>query len=694
MEYAVKAVGDYKLHIRAIPFDVVDSDRQYFDSQTDYMLEKIPAPLVADYHGIGQGKPNIPGKAERVWTEPDGVWTEVSLDKGNTKAEGYWQAAQAGKLAASSGTIAHLARLEVGGKLIPYDKRVSGRIAVWPFAELSLINTEKGEQPANKRAVAYPALKSVYEQAGIELPELQDEPNEPQAATAAESEVVKSTNQTGVSKMNDEKKEVVGLTADEIKAQITAAIKAEGERVAAEAAAKKADEERIAAEVAKQVEAYKAQEAAGRRLPEFGKAPYVAKYGETRKYDNLDAGDTALLIEVMGAAKKANQSDGPSIGALKSLAFKLEEAKDETYAVAQSAMKAAGVKANELNHSTQAGYGDEWVGVAYSTRMWESIRQNTFVMNRLMANAIEVPQGMESMYLPLESSDLTFYKVAQATATNATTGIPDATVSTSKIGTDRASLSLVKMGARGVWSAEMEEDSLIPFIPNLRRQLELGYAEQFEHVLIDGDTATGATTNINDIAGTPAGTEAFLLVNGFRKSPLVTTTANSRSAAGAFGVNDFTETLKLMGLAGRNAQNKNAVEFIIDLWTAWKALQLPEVKTRDVFASPTIENGELTSIFGYKVNKSAFMHYANQDATYGLKANTAGKLDLDTASNNTTGAILAVRFDQWQLGIRRRLSLEVQRIPQADASQIVAFARFGLTQRDTEASAITYNVGL
>ena len=44
--------------------------------------------------------------------------------------------------------------------------------------------------------------------------------------------------------------------------------------------------------------------------------------------------------------------------------------------------------------------------------------------------------------------------------------------------------------------------------------------EVLEHVVIDGDTETGATTNINDIGGTPAGTEAFMLFNGFRKSGL------------------------------------------------------------------------------------------------------------------------------------------------------------------------------
>ena len=64
----------------------------------------------------------------------------------------------------------------------------------------------------------------------------------------------------------------------------------------------------------------------------------------------------------------------------------------------------------------------------------------------------------------------------------------------------------------------------------MRRDLTLEAAEIMEHLVIDGDTDTSATTNINCIGGTPTGNEAYLLMNGFRKLALVTNTANSRSA--------------------------------------------------------------------------------------------------------------------------------------------------------------------
>jgi hypothetical protein len=292
--------------------------------------------------------------------------------------------------------------------------------------------------------------------------------------------------------------------------------------------------------------------------------------------------------------------------------------------------------------------------------------------------------------LPLESTDPVWYKVAQTTANNSTTLRPDGTVVSSRIGTDQKVLTSFKMGARVPYSMELTEDSFVPFAAQARAQLEVSGSETLEHILIDGHTTVSATTNINLIDGTPGGTEVYLLFNGFRVSPLVTTTANSRSAGGSLADTDFLNTVKLMGTGGLNALDKTKVSFIVDINVGWKALELASLKTKDVFSNATLENGVLTSIWGYPIIVSAFMHFRQPSR----KANTAGKIDIGTAANNTTGTILAVRWDQWLLGYKRRIKLTVQEFPDADAAQIVAMARIGLVQRDTEASAATYNVGV
>ena len=492
------------------------------------------------------------------------------------------------------------------------------------------------------------------------------------------------------------------MNPEEVQKLVNDALKAERDRVAAEEAQKKAQEEAVSLAVKaalvekdKELAAAKAEAAEARRLPGGNDAPHVAKFGNVAKYDNLDATDAAVLAGIMSAAKMANRSVGASEDLRKYLAIQLAEMADteRQFVASKSAMKMAGMpmKANELNQSTLANYGDEWIGVTYSSQLWDKIRLAAPIAAKIPT--VQIPQGSESVVLPLNGTAPTFYKVAQASAQDANPGRVTPTITTTKKGTASKTLTVSKLGAAINYTGELEEDSLIPWVSELRRDLTLEAAEILEHIIIDGDTATGATTNINSIGGTPAGNEAYLLFDGFRKLALVTNTSNSRSA-GVLDVGDYLETLKLLGLAGRNAAQRDSVDFIIDMWTHWKSLELAEVKTRDVFVSPTIENGYLVNLYGHNVITSSNMHRANQDATYGLKANTSGKVDLNTAANNTTGSILAVRWDQWRLGYKRQMTFEVQRDAISDSTDIVVMMRVGMVNRDTEASAISYNVGV
>lgn len=500
------------------------------------------------------------------------------------------------------------------------------------------------------------------------------------------------------------------MTNEELQAMVRDTLLAAQKEIDDAAEAKRVAEEKRQAEISEAVSAALKEQAKvyakSRRLPDKqqaevplnGGSPYVTAFHDVRKYDGLGVEDLAFLCGVLDTARRDGRSQqGVSESALKALAIRIAEDKSEMGDNARADLKAVGLdpqdvtsatKANELDYSTQAGFGDEWVGQEYSRRLWAAIRAGTFVADRLPT--IEVPQGSESIIIPLEAADPTWFKVGQATATNATTLRPDATVPTSKLATANKTLTVGKMGARVIYTEELVEDSLIPWASQLRQQMETSGSETLEHVIIDGDTATGATTNINHIGGTPGGTEVYLLFDGFRKSPLVTTTANSRSAGGALVDTDFIETLKLMGTAGLNGADAQRTSFIIDANVNWKIFNLTSVKTRDVFNGATLENGMLKGIWGYQVNVSYFMHRTAADR----KANTVGKVDQTTPTNNTTGSILAVRWDQWLLGFKRRMSLKIQDIPDSDASQIVAIARVGLAQRDTEASAITYNVGV
>jgi hypothetical protein len=469
-----------------------------------------------------------------------------------------------------------------------------------------------------------------------------------------------------------------------------------------------ADVERRIREAA---ETARAEEAAKHRRLAYVEAPHQAQYADTAKYDELTAGETALVIDVL-----RRNGERPSPGAFKALALKIGELKDgdsedslksanyvrntfraltgieATPQATADAVKAGALKAaTDPMYTGGANIGADWVGTAYSSQIWDAIRANNVVFGRVPS--ITVPDGFSSIYIPLESTDPTWYKVAEATAADGTLKVPAATVVASQMATDKKQLTLGKLGARSMYTGEMTEDSLIPFAAQLRAQLEKSGTEVLEHVMIDGDVETSANKNINDIAGTPAGTEPFLLTDGFRKLALVTNTANSRSAGGTLTEDDYIDTLKLLGVAGLAGADPRAVAFIVDYHVHYANMKIPTVKTRDVFSAATIENGFVRRMFGYEILPAFQMHRASA-STNARKAQTDGKIDLDTDADNTTGAILAVRFDQWRQAFKRRMTLETTRIANADSWEIVALVRWGLAYRDSEASAISYNVGV
>jgi len=708
MDGLIRAVksdsGDWEIEILGVPFGSPsdrDSDGEFFTAQTKLHLDKFPTPPLVFFHGYNEQKqpdaqPIYVGKTTGYEVRKDGVWFRGVLDKAVAQAKAVWDAAQQGMARASSGSIAHLVR-----------KAANGQLLEWPLAELSVFDTFNGKNPANRRAVVTPVMKMVYEQAGLILPVDIGESSKADGIEAGDgslsSDVAANSQQRKVDSIKSEGRtmevnEIQKLVAD----GVASALKAEQDKRNAEEAQKKAVAEQVEAavkavkdEAAAQVAAAKAEAAEARRLPGGNDAPHVAKFGNVAKYDNLDATDAAVLAGIMSAAKMANRSVGVSEDLRKYLAIQLAEMTDteRQFVASKSAMKMAGMpmKANELNQSTLANYGDEWIGVTYSSQLWDKIRLAAPIAAKIPT--VQIPQGSESVVLPLNGTAPTFYKVAQASAQDSNPGRVTPTITTTKKGTASKPLTVSKLGAAINYTGELEEDSLIPWVSELRRDLTLEAAEILEHIIIDGDTATGATTNINSIGGTPAGNEAYLLFDGFRKLALVTNTANSRSA-GTLTVEDYLETLKLMGLAGKNTAQRDSVDFIIDMWTHWKSLELAEVKTRDVFISPTIENGYLVNLYGHNVITSSNMHRANQDATYGLKANTSGKVDLTTVANNTTGSILSVRWDQWRLGYKRQMTFEVQRDAISDSTDIVVMMRVGMVNRDNEASAISYNVGV
>ncbi len=685
----IKTAGEWSLDVLGCPFGSNtnrDAHGEWFSPHTQFHAEQIPLPPVVYYHGFDpqgqpQGTPEFIGKTVRRWIDEYGVWYRVVLNQSSAFARRVWQAARDGVARASTGTMAHLRRV---GR--------DGHINHWLVSELSLFDAVGQRQPANRYAVAVPVLKAIYQQAGLALPEEVHMENEQQhgeqqiSISAADlKRLLHQAHQAG-SRHASSGQVVSGTEALKgVLAEFASELGAGGQQRPLITTTPADIQQLIASERAD----WQQHTTARNRLPIGGGEGGFAtplKFGELRKYDHLSAADQAVLCGILMAPHRgAGSRPMVSEAALKALSFKLDEDRSEIGAIGRSEMKARGIKAGEIMGSGVTDYGEEWVGVAYSTALWQAIRNGTFVAQKV--RHIEIPPGVESMKLPLEGTDPTFYNVAEASTYGS--GVVTPTIGAKGAKSERTTLSLAKLGARTIFTGELSEDSVIPIASQLRLQLAEAGAENLEWVIIDGDTVTSAD-NINSGASIP-GTTVYTVFDGFRKVALGGGTATVRSAGGyALAVEDFIKTAQLMGEAGYAALDSEKVGFLIPLSVHWRFMTMAHVMTSDKVANPTIEEGILKRIFGIPVYTSAQMLRAHA----GRKTYSDGKMS-SSASLNTLGVVMCVRWDQWTLGWRRRMTLETVRRPESDTTDIVAMMRCGLVHRQTKtAAAMTTNISL
>lgn len=355
------------------------------------------------------------------------------------------------------------------------------------------------------------------------------------------------------------------------------------------------------------------------------------------------------------------------------------------------ALKAAvPFKADEIMATNIAGQGTEWVPEFYSTQLWERAR-NTRIYQMLISKGMMVEELSNepgsTAYFPIEGADPTVYTGVESN--DLASGRPEVTASLQSLGTGRVSVSPKELKTAVAVTVTMDEDSIIATAPNVNRQLNEVMEDTVEKLMINGDTETGDSTNINLIDGTPASgvltTPYYIASNGFLKLALITAPAaavtSSRDAGGTLDVYDTLNTKKLYDNEIRAKLAKLA--FILDTDTHDAHLALPQLTTSDVAARfATIQTGVIQQLWGIDVLVSGWMQLAN----------SAGKVT--AAVDGTLGRILSIYAPYWGMAWKRQITLETDRDILAGASLYVASMRLGVVARGNGAARVTYNVGV
>lgn len=392
---------------------------------------------------------------------------------------------------------------------------------------------------------------------------------------------------------------------------------------------------------------------------------------------NLGPSDVEFLYDFMQATHQARRSDGPSEELTKAFhslsdAYYLSDeeirridgrAIDNLFPRVNKRQGIAWEAAMRAMDTAETGFGLQLIGAQYVGDLWEAARAESRVFNLLDTFEMTAPTA----YLPVEVDIPELLFVAESVANNSTN------YATVKTGSNRVQVDAKKFVVHEMWSGEMDEDSIIPFIPFVRRQLALSLAHYSDSLVLNGDTTNAGTGNINLDDADPADTKHYLAFDGIRHASLVDNTANNKDAAGAVTLNLLRDLRGLLIDSTRivdwgHPTDANDLVYVCDVETADRIALLDEViKAKQMLAaSANLLNGEVGRIIGHPVLSSMAVSKTEAD----------GKVSA-TGANNTKGQVVLFNRRGFKVGWRRRVKLEFERIPATDQDRLVASLRMG-----------------
>jgi hypothetical protein len=272
-----------------------------------------------------------------------------------------------------------------------------------------------------------------------------------------------------------------------------------------------------------------------------------------------------------------------------------------------------------------------------------------------------------------------------------------ANYATVKTGSNRVTVSAKKLLWHQMWSRELEEDAIIPFVPFLRRQMMLALAHYSDAIILNGDTTNAGTGNINLDDADPANTKYYLAFDGIRHGAIVDNTNNHATGGGAITLEQLRDLRGLMIdrtnlVDWGHPTNMDDLVFVTDPETGDRIALLDDViKAKQMNGSNAmLLAGEVGRIVGHPVITSMAVSKTEAD----------GKVS-NTGSNNTLGQVVAFNRRGFKVGWRRRIRVEMEALPATDQSRIVYSARLGFGRftptgaaSGIEAVAVQSNIAL
>ncbi len=315
--------------------------------------------------------------------------------------------------------------------------------------------------------------------------------------------------------------------------------------------------------------------------------------------------------------------------------------------------------------STTAGSGDELVDTQEARALWDDVNLETAIAP--LFNAVQMPSN--PFRIPLQLGDVNWYPGTENTAV---TGSAPATA--------RQTMTAHELVAEVPWSYDLDEDSVIAMMDELRRSLLRNAHEVIDDVILNGDTTLQNNINADGatIAAATAGSGHFLIgFDGLLHLPLVDNAAMGNNHNAAVSADMFNE---IRGKLGKYGVRPSDLAYVTDVGTFIKSLTVDSFRTLDKFGpQATVLTGQLGAVEGIPVIVSEQMRPADADG----KVTSGGNA-------NSKGRLLIVNRSQWRVGFKRELTIETVRDAQKRQNIMVVSFRIALQERSGSRASATH----
>jgi hypothetical protein len=314
-------------------------------------------------------------------------------------------------------------------------------------------------------------------------------------------------------------------------------------------------------------------------------------------------------------------------------------------------------KANEVEHSTNAGFGAELVpDVQYSKEILDMIPQYSSLLAGLPGNhGNNLPASLEVAAI----GELGFFE----NASEWTTGAPSLGVQgRAKAPTDKVILTPRKMDFTIDLSDELLEMAVTDVDAWVRGLIARAAARTCESIIINADPTTG-TANINSKGVSVASNDSR---HWMKPEAGLIKTAMTQTATYDMGAMDGTDFFAVANILGDMYANPDDCIWIMNRSTLNKA------STIDTFLEGYKSGKESTLLTGAVGNFLGSDVFVSRNF---VKTDATGSIDLATPANNVKGGVILLNKMAVQYGFGKELTIEAVRVP-GRGYQLVGVMRF------------------